>query len=242
VKYYYAIPRDRDQAFFKTNGFVPGIIRLVGMKHVNKFLPEAKKLKQLNFKSWGFDKMFLNELDARAWERVVKNFQSKLTDAAIKKAMERLPEEIYAIKGREIEERLKTRRNSLLPNVLDYYGYLSSTVDVFGTAEKELFVVNNEANNVRVQVYRNGKKDKLMYERNFNPKETKVIVLQGLEGDDEFTVRGGFENGIRLLVKGGKGNDTYDIRSKSTTKVYEFANEQNVFINKEHVKLLRETK
>jgi hypothetical protein len=62
-KYYYAIPRDRDQAFFWTNGLLPRFIRLFAMKHINGFRKQSKGLKNLNYKSWVFDKIFLNELD-----------------------------------------------------------------------------------------------------------------------------------------------------------------------------------
>jgi hypothetical protein len=223
VKYYYAIPRDRDQAFFMTNGLVPKFIKIFAMKHINGFKAESKGLKNLNFKSWQFDKTFLNELDKETWERNVKTFQSKLTDRAIEQALQKLPPEIYAIDGHQIEKKLKSRRNSLLKNALKYYEFISGTVSVFGTEEKEIFEIKGD-NKIMVSVYRAGKDQKpsaKIYEREFTPDDTGYIYLDGFGGDDTFFIEKNTSSRIKIKIRGGKGNDVYDLKGNIKSKVYD---------------------
>jgi hypothetical protein len=223
VKYYYAIPRDRDQAFFMTNGLVPKFIKIFAMKHINGFKAESKGLKNLNFKSWQFDKTFLNELDKETWERNVKTFQSKLTDRAIEQALQKLPPEIYAIDGHQIEKKLKSRRNSLLKNALKYYEFISGTVSVFGTEEKEIFEIKGD-NKIMVSVYRAGKDQKpsaKIYEREFTPDDTGYIYLDGFGGDDTFFIEKNTSSRIKIKIRGGKGNDVYNLKGNIKSKVYD---------------------
>lgn len=238
AKYYYAIPRDRDQAFFMTNGLVPKFIKIFAMKHINGFKTESKGLKNLNFKSWQFDKTFLNELDRESWERNIKIFQSKLTDEVIDRAVQKLPPEIYGIDGRQIEQKLKSRRNSLLKNALKYYEFISGTVSIFGTEEKEIFEIKGDKQ-IMVSVYRAGKNQKpsvKIYEREFRPDNTGYIYLDGLGGDDSFFIKKNTSSKIRIKISGGKGNDVYDLKGNVKAKVYDSVAENNKINSRSHAR------
>jgi len=220
-KYYYAIPRDRDQAFFWTNGLLPRFIKLTAMKHINGFRKNSRGLKNLNFKSWRFDKTFLNELDAAAWERVVKEFQESLTDEVIENAVKKLPHEVYALSRPKLEGRLKSRINSLLPNAMKYYRFISNTVDISGTDEEELFEINKLENNIVVSIYRvaeDKKKDNKIYERIFKSDETRFINLNGLGGNDSFFIEKNLSSEIKIKINGGDGKNVYDL-NKGNLKV-----------------------
>jgi len=228
AKYYYAIPRDRDQAFFWTNGLFPRFIKLFAMKYINGFKRESKGLKNLNYKSWEFDKTFLNELDAAMWERNIKSFQQKLSDKAIQDAVQKLPKEIYAIDGKKLEERLKSRRNSLLKNAMKYYDFISGTVTVFGTEENEIFKIKGEKE-ITVSVYRDNKKRpaEKIYERVFEPDDTGHIYLEGFGGDDQFLIDKMTASKIKIKIRGGKGKDVYDFNGKVKAMVYDFIADHN---------------
>jgi hypothetical protein len=228
VKYYYAIPRDRDQAFFATNGFLPQLIKIFALKHTNNFKKETKNLKNLNFKSWEFDKTFLNELDAGMWEKNIKLFQQQLPDDIIRAAVKNLPPEIYAIDGKSLEEKLISRRNTFLENGMKYYEFLSGNVTVFGTEEKELFTVIGDKK-IIVTMYRGAKKQlsEKIYERTFVPDETGYIYLEGLGGDDEFLIDQAASSKIKIKIRGGKGRDVYDLRGQIKSKVYDSSRENN---------------
>lgn len=220
-KYYYAIPRDRDQAFFWTNGLLSRFISLTAMKHINGFRKNSKGLKNLNFKSWRFDKTFLNELDAATWERVIKEFQKSLTAEVIENAVKKLPPEVYALSRPKLEGRLKSRINSLLPNAMKYYRFISNTVDISGTDEKELFEISRSENNIVISIYRlaeDEKKENKIYERTFNPDETRFINLNGLGGNDRFFMEKNISSEIKIKINGGHGKNVYDL-NKGNLKV-----------------------
>ena len=239
AKYYYAIPRDRDQAFFWTNGLLPRFIKLFTMKHINGFKRESKNLKNLNFKSWRFDKTFLNELDAAIWEKVTKEFQAKLTDKVIETAVKKLPKEIYAIRGGRLQQRIKNRRNTLPKNVMKYYKFLSNTVDISGTDEEELFEIKDQGKYVRVSVFRikNNKAGRKIYERVFDEDDTRFINLAGFGGNDHFRVDENTSSRITIKIAGGEGKDTYDIKGKLKANVYDSFSDNNKVINHSRSKI-----
>src|SRR5687768_13132970 len=233
-KYYYAIPRDRDQAFFWTNGLLPRFIKLFAVKHINGFRKKSKGLKNLNFKSWRFDKTFLNELDAATWEKIIKDFQKKLTDDVIENAVKKLPKEVYAISRPMLEERLKSRRNTLLPNAMKYYRFISNTVDISGTDEEELFEINKQEKNIVISIYRltKGKKsDHKIYERIFNPDETRFVNLNGLGGNDRFIIEKDLSTEIKIKINGGDGKNLYDLNNGNLKVAVYNSSDEKIEIN-----------
>ena len=228
-KYYYAIPRDRDQAFFMTNGLLPKFIKIFAMKHINGFKKESRRLKNLNFKSWQFDKTFLNELDAQTWERNIKFFQQKITDEVIDQAVKNLPPEIYAIDGGILTKKLKSRRKTLLENAMKYYDFISGTVTVYGTEENEIFKITGKEQ-INVSVYRANKNQaasEKIYERIFEPDDTGYIYLEGFGGNDEFIIEKMASSKIKLRIRGGKGSDVYNLNGNVKTVVYDSITENN---------------
>jgi hypothetical protein len=176
------------------------------MKHIGNFRNESKNLKNLNLKSWLFDKTFLNELDAATWERAIKRFAASLPDSVIDKAVKNLPQEIYAMDGKALTRKLISRRNSLLPNAMKYYKFISRTVHVSGTAESELFEIAGINDSLTISMYRlkDGNKGAQIYQRTFKPGETSMIYLEGLEGNDKFVLGEQTNTRIKLKIHGGK--------------------------------------
>ncbi len=238
-KYYYAIPRDRDQAFYQTDGLLPNFIKIFGMKHISNFKNKSKKLKNLNFKSWSFDKTFLNELDAATWEKGIKLFVASLPDSVIEKAIKKLPLEVYAINGKDLSRKLISRRNSLLQNAMKYYAFISGTVHVLGTAESELFEMSGNDNKLTVNVYRykEQKRGNKIYERTFYPNETGIVYLNGLEGEDNFVIDEQTTTRIKLKINGGKGSDVYDLKGKMKTTVEDAMKDNNRLLQKGTAKI-----
>ena len=239
TEYYYAIPRDRDQAFFWTNGLLPKFIKIFAMKHINGFKKESKQLKNLNFKSWRFDKTFLNGLDRPAWERITKEFQARLTDTVIDNAVARLPKEIYAISGTKLKQKLKGRRNTLLENVMKYYEFVSNSVDISGTDEDELFEIKNQGTQLMVSGYqvKNNSTGKKIYERVFDKEDTRFINLNGFGGSDHFRIAANTSSEIKIKINGGKGRDIYDLKGNTKTSVYDFLSDKDEILNRSGAKI-----
>jgi hypothetical protein len=240
AKYYYAIPRDRDQAFFMANGLIPKIGKLVAMHHINWFIDHTKGLKQLNYKSWNFDKTFLNDLDASEWLNITNEFTKKLTDQVIIEAAKKLPPEIYSLSGKEIEHKLKCRIKNMGPEVMKYYRFLSRIVQVNGSNENEIFQVSGKDHNIIVSVFRQGSKGKIdnkVYERTFREEETFKLILMGYEGDDQFIIDQSVSSKIKVRLFGDKGNDHYLIKGDKKIHIYELKNEVNSIPSKNGLKI-----
>jgi hypothetical protein len=231
---YSPIPKDRDWAFFRSNGLLPYLVRFTGMRFLVPFSPKSSGLKNLNNKVWLFDKLLLNELDRAQWENISKAFVQQLPDSAIETAVKTLPKEIYALHGQEFINILKSRRNGLAKNVMDYYEFVSEEIIINGSDEEELIQVSSFNDQLTVSMYKivNGQEGDKIYERSFSGNETYHITINAFDGDDRFEVGGNTASKIKLTLNGGKGNDTYNLEGALRTKVYETASEKSTIRNK----------
>jgi hypothetical protein len=119
--------------------------------------------------------------------------------------------------------------------MIDYYRFLSKEVNIVGTNQRELFVIDKQDGG-RVQVTVNkiakgGQVSSTIYNRVFNPDETKELRIYGLEDNDSFVVKGGATR-IKIRMVGGAGEDhfindgeggkllVYDIKSPDEYKLF----------------------
>ncbi|HEX2535336.1 MAG TPA: hypothetical protein VHK69_16440 [Chitinophagaceae bacterium] len=222
LTYLYAIPRDRDQAFFRSGGLLVKMARYLAAPHFQGFTRKPNDLKKLNYKSWRFDRLFLNELDRADWEEGIRSFQAALTDEVITEAVNRMPPEIAAIRGPFITSTLKTRRDGLVRQAMKYYRFLSHEVEVVGSEGSDYFEVEGDKGQLRVSVYTleaSGDKGKKVYERTFRKKETNRIRLAGLGGNDRFVIKKGTDTNIRIELSGSGGSDQYEVEGKAPVSV-----------------------
>jgi hypothetical protein len=214
--YFYVIPRDRDFAFFNSHGLLTKAMSMTMLPHLGRFTDESKNLKKLNHKTWFFDQNFLNGLDAEAWKRIISDFQNRMSDNVINKAIRQIPPEVYAVSGPMLEARLKSRRDGLMRNGLKYYEYLASSVHVMGTNKRDLFKVSAKGDGMVISMYAyDGKHAGLMtYQRVFKKGETYQVHLEGFGDDDHFVVEDDVDSKIHLYINGGDGKDSYTNRGK----------------------------
>ena len=217
---YYAIPRDRDQAYFYSNGLLVKIAQLVALKHMVGFTHSTRRIKSLSAKSWEFDKVFLNELTRQDWDRITRQFQASLTDDVIRRAVRNMPLQVYHLSGATLESKLIDRRNSLLKDALRYYEFLSEDVTITGSDEPERFHITGNRDSLLVSAFAKTKDGMLLYQRAFTPDDTKSINLVTLGGDDEIIVAPGADARIKLIIDGGKGNNVVNLQSKIRHKIY----------------------
>src|SRR5688572_26374319 len=84
---YIPIPRDRDQAFFHSDGFIVRYIsrsRLTFLKGLQYDIP---RINELNIVAKDFDRLFLNNIDETTWSNTATDFSKKLTDQKIAAAV-----------------------------------------------------------------------------------------------------------------------------------------------------------
>jgi hypothetical protein len=231
IQYYYAIPRDRDNALFYSDGLVLKLFGHTIWPFYFGFTRKSTQLKKLNYKAWDFDKIFLNELDADTWQQAIQRLQQVMSDSVIEASVKILPASVYALDGKKLTSKLKSRRDGLLKNALQYYQYLSASVTINGTNEEEVFVVSGRGDKLLVSVFKKEKPDQKLYERLFDPAITHEIRLNGLKGDDRFITEKSARSKIRLKIYGNDGKDEYDIHGSIKTKVVDTSKETNVVLN-----------
>jgi hypothetical protein len=219
--YYYPVPKDRDFAYFKSNGLIVLFASLTVVPHMHSFTNDGSALKKLSNKTWEMDSQWMNELDADDWKSAIIDFQNKLTDSIIERAVNKMPAEVYAYSGKELTRKLKNRRNGLLVHAMRYYKFLAGNVYVLGTDEGEYFKVTAEGDRISVTAFskKSGSKENITYQRTFNENDTRKIFIIGLGGKDHFEVDEKVSSSITLQLEGGKGDDVYSVRGKIRTKI-----------------------
>jgi len=121
---FFVVPKDRDQAFYKSNGLLVKVVSLFSMSHINKFNKSGSGIKKLGKKTKALDKQITDPLKKEDWESIIKEFQKNVSDSVIEIAIKRQPQEVFDIRGTKIIEKLKLRRDGLFKHVMKYYDFL----------------------------------------------------------------------------------------------------------------------
>lgn len=239
-KSYYPIARDRDQAFFNSDGLLLKIVSQRRLPFLRGFKPHMPAINWLNWSARDFDRIFLNKLDRATWEKTIKDVQAKLTDSVLSTSVHRLPDEIFPMNGEHIIETLVSRRNYLLERGMRYYKFLADDINIVGSNKSEFFRVTEAEKGLDVTVYaRSNKYDTnyKIYQRSFVDGETDEIRLYGLNGNDIFQVDSNVTSRIKLRIVGGKGNDTFDVKGRVRNFLYDVIDSVNVIKNHSRSKL-----
>jgi hypothetical protein len=245
---YKPIPRDRDQVYFVNEGVIMWLAsRDFIMPKFQGFDYTINNVKGLGFNARYFDRSFMSEPDLNDWLQIAGDIKQSLTDSIIHEAIKEFPPEIYTLEGTDTEAKLKARRNQIEKYAEEYYRYLSRTVDVIGTDDRDLFEVQRKENgNTAVKVSaisdKKGKRKFVMYSREFKPDETREIRLYGLKDNDNFYITGNGKKGIKIRVIGGKNNDTIVDDSHVAgwgrkTLVYDRKDKENHFVKGPETKM-----
>ncbi|MFT2007850.1 hypothetical protein ACMA1I_04180 [Pontibacter sp. 13R65] len=226
------IPKDRDQVLLKMNdGLIPFLATSkVAVRKFYTFSDKYRDVKALLLNASFLDERLLHELPKEAWLQIARQMQQNLTDLVIDQAVRQMPAPVHAAIGPELAASLKSRRDHLHEAAETMYTLLAKEVTVTGTDEPEQFVINRlQEGQTQVRIFRptsTMSPEQLIYQRTFSPKETKLIRLYGLAGNDEFVVEGFANNAIPLEIFGGLGEDKITERSsvrgwKKRTSVYD---------------------
>ncbi len=233
-KLYYPIPKDRDQAFFNSDGLLIKLFSKKQMPFLQGFKKNIRDINGFNYVARDFDRFFLNNLDEEAWKTITEKFQTNLTGEVIEKAVTKFPAAITGLDTAIIAEKLISRRNGLLKNALKYYKFLSREVTVTGSNKAEYFHIRKHPKGLQLTVYKKiGSTDSasVMYNRVFEDKVTRELRLYGLNGNDKFEIDPDVSSKIKLRIIGGKGNDTFDLKGNIHNFVYDLTTENNAKIN-----------
>jgi hypothetical protein len=229
---YLPVPRDRDQVYYKTSGVFPWIVSHQWLK--SKFQGYSNKIRDINgwnFNARYFDRYFLNELSEDDWREQIALVQKTLTDSLITAAVDRMPAPIAKLCAQEIIGKIRSRRDNLLKQALEYYRFISLYVDIPATDKREHFTLT-EQDDGDLEVTMEKKKGRIVYHRLFKPGTTREVRLYGFDGDDVFAVNGRKPSSIKVRMIGGAGVDSFyidrDLHNRRRIYVYDRRDSLNI--------------
>lgn len=228
---YYPIPMDRDEAFFYSDGLVMKLLPEKKLFFLKGFQYNIPKIKWEGYVARYLDRDYLNEIDESQWKSTLNEFHDELTDSVFSECVKKLPPEIALLDSNVMIAKLQKRRDLLPEKSLIYYRYLSRRVNILGSNKDEYFQISSCGNGVSLDMYaRGGDTDRLMYSRKFDPKITKELRLYGFNGNDFFDIDKNVHSKIKVIMIGGTGNDSFNIRGKMPNAIYDFKKEDNVIL------------
>lgn len=229
VKMYKPIPRDRDQAFSKYDGFMVRLLKygFPEMRAFQSFNPELTDIKWFNKAAYPLDKAFIRNATWSEWKEQVEYIQKNLSDKKIESAFAALPEDTRDESIENIKKALKARRDNMENIAKRYYEFLTRYDIVSGTEEDDSFIITRKQNGVTNIKVEGG--DGSEFQRSYSSSETKEIWVYGLEGEDDFRIDGKGNDPIKLKIIGGKNNDTYNFDNSRQTKIYDYKSKKNRF-------------
>ncbi|MDA8692891.1 BamA/TamA family outer membrane protein [Saprospiraceae bacterium] len=214
---YRAIPRDRDQVFFKNDGFINYIAsRPYFNPQLRKFDNEIDYMDGVIFNARYFDRSFIAELNKEDFLAAAKYLQDNITDDVIADAFSDWPEKIYNQDGDIIISKLKKRREDLPKYAEEFYKIITKEVTVVGTDGKNIYdIVTLPNDQLDVKLYHLDKDKKhLLYSRVIDGEDCEELRLYGLKNSDVFNFSGEEESSVKVQLVGGSGDDVINNDSK----------------------------
>ena len=210
------VPRDRDFAFVKFDGFLNRLGRQMGpmtLRRLGNFDDEVPDVLGLNWQGSKLDRQITPSLDREDWIEAAESLQVALSDEAIDEAVRSWPDEAYREIGEMTARNLKSRRDRLPEFASRYYDLLAENVDVVGSDKHERFEITrlnaDETELVLLKTKKEGDVVREFFRRTFHRGETDEIRMYGLGGNDQFIVKGEATNGIVVRAIGGEGDDVF---------------------------------
>lgn len=218
-KKYIAVPRDRDQVFYSSDGFVQRYAQSSSLLPMMQGY--EREIKDINWYLWegrAMNSRLLSQYTEVEWDLQVNEFCAKLTDDVLEKALKHLPEPNYTLRHDQFLKRLKERRASMPKLMNDYYHFFNRIVDIQTSDKNEKVVITDSAGQyLKVQVNKISKDGEIkeeMFSRNFDPSITKEIRLYTKNGNDSVLIDNKTSN-IKLRIIAGSGKKVYDITNSS---------------------------
>ncbi|MBI4502071.1 MAG: BamA/TamA family outer membrane protein [Gemmatimonadetes bacterium] len=200
------IPRDRDQAFVRLDGILPGLARY-SRPQLQSFGRDFPSISGLTWSGRQMDRRFLVQLGWPQWDSVVRDLDERLTDSAVAVAVGQSPTPYLAIDSARLASALRNRRTGLPKAARRFYLQLAREPDIHATDRPEVAQLHRDADGSVEVVLRATGNDQPYFARRFDPAETREVRLYLHGGDDSAVLTGAGPDRITLRVIGGGGDD-----------------------------------
>jgi len=215
------LPRDRDWALSRLSGTMYKLARIYHPKW-QAFGPKYTTLRGLFVSSEILDRRLLAGLDGPAYDSVARALAAVLTDDVIERAVATLPREFSQQETLKLADALKRRRDALPEAAAHFYRHLAGTVDVRGSNDPEVAVVDRGADGSLMLAISTGPASTPDFRRRFDPAETKEVRIYLYGGADTARIARAGSSSIRFrLVPGGGPNLVVDSTAVDHVKIYD---------------------
>lgn len=206
------IPKDRDFAFPLYDGLIPKSLTVAITSFVN-FGKDMPSMLDITWEGRHLDRRFLGTLEKKKWDSVAVFIQNALTDSVIENSVKNLPPEYFNICGSRLISKIKSRRDQLKQASDEFYKLVVMYVDLYGSDRPEYLKVNRI--NDKFTEYSLFNVDEISGQIIFPPFKiglldnsiTDELRVHLLDGGDKAIINGNVNDGIRVIVDGGKGKD-----------------------------------
>ncbi len=211
---YVPVPRDRDQVFFRSDGWIQRFSQsswLLPMmqgyerdiKNINWFLWEGREL----------NSRFFAGISEQEWNVIIRDFCAAMSDDVLEFALRKLPAPNYALRHEELLVQLKKRRAMLPALMAEYFRFYHRIIDIEVSNGNEKIEINDTVNKgLHIDITKIGKNSAVLFDKTFDPELTREIRIYLHDGDDSLIVSNG-TSPIKLRIIGGRGNKSYRIDS-----------------------------
>ncbi len=229
-KKYVVVPRDRDQVFHLTEGWLPKkLARPWKMPFLHHFDGEIKKANAFFYEGRNLNARLLTEFNLQQWQSITRDVTNAFTDSVMEKALNALPGKAYQLRHDELFKKWRIRRKNLPATMGAYHHFLNSIVDIQTSDKNELVEIIGEQNkqlNISIfKISKEGKKENLLFNRIFDEAVTKEVRLYIKDGKDSLYVNNNSAN-VKLRIIGGNDRKVYNIQN-STKKIHVYESIDN---------------
>lgn len=227
---YRPIPRDRDQAFPKYDGFlIKLIMRIPALRHMQNFSETIRNVKWFNMESYPLDLALTQSAQLEDWLKQAEFIEQNLTDEIIDNSFQNIPNEVNDEEIEQIKSLLKIRKKHLKSFAEEYYKVLNKTVVLHATDKNDKISINRlPKGDTQVQMFRINHSEEIKYfDKTYSKNITKDIWIYGLNNNDEFIVKGKPQNPILVRLIGGNGNDNYKVEKGRKIRIYDYNRQFN---------------
>jgi hypothetical protein len=214
-KKYLAVPRDRDQVFYSSDGIIQRYAQTSSLLPMMQgYERNVKKIDWFLWEGRAMNSRLMSQFTEAEWDAIILDFCSKLTDDVLEKALKNLPEPNYTLRHDQFLKQMKERRATLPKLMNEYYHFFNRIVDIQTSDKHERVLITDSANKyLKVQINKISKEGEVkeeIFSRNFDPKITNEIRLYVKDGNDSILLNNK-TSPIKLRIIAGAGKKVYEV-------------------------------
>jgi len=221
---YMPVPRDRDQVFYRSEGWVQRLAQ--GSWFLPMMQGYERQVKDINWFLWEgreINSKWFSAIGEQEWNNTVERFCETMTDEVLERALARLPEPGYSQRHDQLLAQLQARRASLGKLMSEYYRFFNQIVDIeLSDKNEQVTISDNQNGGLSILVTKNDitQPVKEIYKRDFDPKVTREIRVYLHQGKDQVKIESRNSH-ILLRIIGEQGSKSFQVTSATrTVKVY----------------------